>query len=136
MFNFSTSNKSFVFYSYVNELTGLIDRPYRNMNERRSDDERDPKLKHAHSYDFTRRLQHKRYIAPKDPKWRSNYDSLNKSIYVEQKHHIIHSKICSNCSYNFSGTKILLNLMFRPRRVHFRRDQKLEDYIYIDVSKK
>lgn len=116
-------------------MPDLNDQPYRNKKERQMDAVTDPKVKHAHSYDINKQLQHERNVLIKERKFlMSHYNSLNKSVYMEQKHHFIHCKISTNSANNFSGTQINVVILIRPQKKHYKHNQNIEDYIYIDVS--
>ncbi|KNC22402.1 hypothetical protein FF38_04659, partial [Lucilia cuprina] len=115
--------------------TTLCDKPYLNISERQLDAETNPKLKHAHSYDINILQEHQRNIQIKERKCIKNYyNSLNTTIYKDQKHHFTYCKIFTNKT--ISQTKINVIILFRPQRTHYKHKQNLEDYLYIDVSLK
>lgn len=130
----SCGNKHFIYYS-ADDVSNSCAKTYRNIYERVLDKEMNPKVRHAHSYDFDAQQQHRRIINPGDNKClRQDYHSLNKSIYLERKHHFTYCKIAGKNKY-FNATSINVTLLFRPQKTHFQHNQYLEDYLFIDVSK-
>ncbi|EDV57289.2 uncharacterized protein LOC6541119 [Drosophila erecta] len=107
---------------------------YRNMMERVMDAEQDPKVKHAHSFDLDRRVQHQRDLAPKDRRLMEEYyNSLNRSVYPDHKHHFTLAKIFSGCLSNYSGVDVTMVGLFKPESRFYRKNQRVEDYIFIDL---
>lgn len=112
-----------------------LDKPYRNRGERLLDAKTNPRVKHAHSFDVSRKYQHQRNVKTLEIQCIKNYyNSLNKSLYMEQKHHFTHCKIFTICKHNFSGTKINVVVLFKPEAIYFEHEQVFEDFLYIDVS--
>lgn len=131
---YSADNDDFIYYRTEEKLFSC-DKPYRNISERNMDAETNPKLKHAHSYDINLMQQHQRNVTIKEPKsLRNYYNSLNKSIYMDQKYHFTHCKIFTNSEYIMTNTRINVIVLFRPQKSHYKHNQNVEDYLYIDVS--
>lgn len=109
---------------------------YRNLFERIIDAEIDPKVKHAHSFDLNRKEQHTRLeVGAKQRKELQNYyNSLNKSVYEDHKHHFTLCKIFSNSKRNYYSGEARLVILFKPEATYYVEGQMLEDYLYIDVS--
>ncbi|XP_065356796.1 uncharacterized protein LOC135951140 [Calliphora vicina] len=129
----NTDNNDFIYYRSEEKLFAC-DKPYRNINERNMDAETNPKLKHAHSYDINRLQQHERNVTRKEPKsLRNYYNSLNKSIYMDQKYHFTHCKIFTNTECIMSKARIKVIVLFRPQKSHYKHNQNVEDYLYIDL---
>ncbi|KAL9924984.1 uncharacterized protein ACN2A1_010385 [Glossina fuscipes fuscipes] len=130
----NTGDKDFMYYRCENKPI-CLDKPYRNRGERLLDAKANPRVKHAHSFDVSRKYRHQRNVKTLEIQCIKNYyNSLNKSLYMEQKHHFTHCKIFTTCKYNFSGTKINVVVLFKPEAIYFQPEQIFEDFLYIDVS--
>uniref|UniRef100_A0A1A9VXN7 Uncharacterized protein n=1 Tax=Glossina austeni TaxID=7395 RepID=A0A1A9VXN7_GLOAU len=129
----NTGDKGFVYHRCENKPI-CLDKPYRNIGERLLDAKTNPRVKHAHSFDVSRKYRHERNVKTLEIQCIKNYyNSLNKSLYMEQKHHFTHCKIFTICKYNFSGTKINVVVLFKPEAIYFQPEQIFEDFLYIDV---
>ncbi|KAM7351072.1 uncharacterized protein ACRADG_004056 [Cochliomyia hominivorax] len=129
----SSNHNDFIYYRNEDNLIQCA-KSYRNINERLLDAEYNPKLKHAHSYDIDSLKQHQRNPKMNATKClRNHYNSLNKSVYKDQKNHIIHCKLFESPKNNFSEIIINVKIIFRPDAIHYRHKQIVEDYLYIDL---
>ncbi|XP_061398688.1 uncharacterized protein LOC133334406 [Musca vetustissima] len=109
---------------------------YRNMYERELDAEIDPKVKHAHSFDIDKQVQHQRRFRHNrcQRKWLQNYyGSLNKSIYAEHKHLYTHCKIFTKNKKYISSAKLNVVILIRPEKRYYLANQHIEDYVFIDL---
>uniref|UniRef100_A0A1A9W0K3 Uncharacterized protein n=1 Tax=Glossina brevipalpis TaxID=37001 RepID=A0A1A9W0K3_9MUSC len=130
----NAGDKEFMYHRCENKPI-CLDKPYRNRSERLIDAETDPRIKYAHSFDFSRRYRHQRNLKTLEIQCIKNYyNSLNKSLYMDQKHHFTHCKIFTKCKYNFSGTKIKVVVLFKPEGHYFKAGQMFEDFLYIDYK--
>ncbi|XP_075147702.1 uncharacterized protein LOC142221779 [Haematobia irritans] len=135
-FETNTDDKNFIYYHAEEKTTDIDAKPYRNMYEREFDAKTDPKIKHAHSYDIDQRSQHQRDAKGmiKERKLLLDYyNSLNKSVYVEQKHHYIHCKIFNKYPRDFDELKLNVVIHIRQERIHYKPNQQIEDFLYIDL---
>lgn len=98
------------------------------------DADTNPKLKHAHSFDFDNFI-HQRDITERDRHLiEEYYNSLNLSVYPDHKHHFTLARVHTTHHSNFSGIEMRMVGYFKPESKHYPLDQRIEDYIYIDVS--
>lgn len=98
-------------------------------------DSSSPRVKHAHSFDLDSLLKHKREITEKDRREIEDYyNSLNPSVYADHKHHFTLAKILTSHHSNFSDVEMRLVGLFKPQSKYYEVDQRVVDYIYIDVS--
>ncbi|EDW03468.1 GH10488 [Drosophila grimshawi] len=112
----------------------FFNKGYRNMWERLLDEDNDPKLKHAHSFDFDDFIRHQRAITDKDRRMiEEYYNSLNYSVYPDHKHHFTLAKIFTSYHSNFSDIELRLVGFLKPDSKYYVRDQRIVDYIYIDL---
>ncbi|XP_041631898.1 uncharacterized protein [Drosophila kikkawai] len=128
------ATKKFSFWSEkCNSLEYFKDK-YRNMFERLMDAEKDPKLKHAHSFDLDKMVKHQRDLTPKDRRLiEEYYNSLNPSVYPDHKHHFTLAKIFSGSMSNYSGVDLTIVGFFKPETQFYENNQLVEDYIFIDL---
>ncbi|XP_043647447.1 uncharacterized protein LOC122615916 [Drosophila teissieri] len=128
------SDKKFSFWAEKCTALEYFKDKYRNMMERLMDAEQDPKVKHAHSFDLDRKVQHQRDLAPKDRRLMEEYyNSLNRSVYPDHKHHFTLAKIFSGSLSNYSGVDVTMVGLFKPESRFYKKDQHVEDYIFIDL---
>lgn len=108
------------------------------MYERVIDLETDPKVKHAHSFDLDKTEHHTRMeVGAKQRKELQNYyNSLNKSVYEDHRHHFTLCKIFSNSKTNYCSGEARIVVLIKPEVKFYEEGQVLEDYLYIDVSEK
>lgn len=107
------------------------------MYERILDQEQDPLLKHAHSYDVDKRYCHQRERTLEERACiKRYYNSLNKSVYEEHKHHFVHCKVYSKIKKNYSGTVLRLILLIKPQSNFYEDGQLIEENLYVDVCSK
>ncbi|XP_073825858.1 uncharacterized protein isoform X2 [Musca autumnalis] len=133
--NDKTEDAQFIYYP-MEQYRCHTKKLYRNMYERLLDAEVNPKIKHAHSFDIDKACQHQRslYRGSRNRKCLLNfYGSLNKSIYAEHKHHHTYCKISAKSKNNISAAKLNVNILMRPDRLNYSRNQKIEDYLFIDL---
>ncbi|XP_036329834.1 uncharacterized protein LOC118741975 [Rhagoletis pomonella] len=130
-----SENHDYIFYAAEKKSASLLVKRYRNLFERIIDTETDPKVKHAHSFDLDRKEQHTRLeVDAKQRKELQNYyNSLNKSVYEDHKHHFTLCKIFSNSKRNYYSGEARLVILFKPEAKYYEEGQILEDYLYIDL---
>ncbi|XP_011188801.1 uncharacterized protein LOC105216146 [Zeugodacus cucurbitae] len=130
-----SEDHDYLFFAAEKKSPSLFGKRYRNMYERVIDAETDPKVKHAHSFDFDKTEHHTRLeVGAKERKELQNYyNSLNKSVYEDQKHHFTLCKIFSNSKTNYYSGEAQLVLLIKPEAKFYEEGQMLEDYLYIDL---
>uniref|UniRef100_A0A6P4E058 Uncharacterized protein LOC108037644 n=1 Tax=Drosophila rhopaloa TaxID=1041015 RepID=A0A6P4E058_DRORH len=128
------ADKKFSFWAERCKALEYFKDKYRNMLERLMDAEKDPKVKHAHSFDLDKLVKHQRDLTPKDRRLiEEYYNSLNPSVYPDHKHHFTLAKIFSGCLSNYSGVDVTMVGLFKPQSRFYEKDQLLEDYLFIDL---
>ncbi|XP_053960537.1 uncharacterized protein LOC128864803 [Anastrepha ludens] len=125
----------YIFYAAEKKSASLFGKRYRNAFERIIDAETDPKVKHAHSFDLDREEHHTRLeVGAKQRKELQNYyNSLNKSVYEDHRHHFTLCKIFSNSKRNYFSGEARIIIIFKPEAKYYEEGQLLEDYLYIDL---
>ncbi|KAH8409413.1 hypothetical protein KR222_002720, partial [Zaprionus bogoriensis] len=135
--DFSVDNhfdKKFIYWAEKCTTPEYFNNCYRNMWERLLDADKDPRVNHAHSFDLDKFVQHKREITDKDRRQiEEYYNSLNRSVYPDHKHHFTLAKVITTHNHNFSGVEMRLVGLFKPESQYYERDQRIVDYIYIDL---
>ncbi|XP_030565461.1 uncharacterized protein LOC115765868 isoform X2 [Drosophila novamexicana] len=127
-------DKKFTYWAEKCTEPEFFNKGYRNMWERLLDADTNPKLKHAHSFDFDAFVRHQRDITDKDRRMiEEYYNSLNLSVYPDHKHHFTLAKIHTANLSNFSGVDMRLVGYFKPESKYYELDQRIVDYIYIDL---
>ncbi|XP_034101229.1 uncharacterized protein LOC117565950 isoform X2 [Drosophila albomicans] len=127
-------DKQFTYWAEKCNAPEFFDKGYRNMWERLLDASKSPRLNHAHSFDFDKLTRHQRVLTDRDRRMiEEYYNSLNPSVYPDQKHHFILAKVFTAYHSNFSGVEIKLVGLFKPESKYYERDQRIVDYIYIDL---
>lgn len=127
-------DKKFTYWAEKCNAPEFFDNGYRNMWERLLDEATNPRVKHAHSFDFDEMVKHQRHITDKDRRLIEDYyNSLNPSVYPDHKHHFTLAKILTTHHSNFSGVEMKLIGLFKPESKYYERDQRVVDYIYIDL---
>ncbi|ALC39538.1 CG15824 [Drosophila busckii] len=127
-------DKKFTFWAEQCKAPEFFKDSYRNMLEREVDADKDPKLKHAHSFDLNEIVIHQRDVNAVDRRIIDEYYiSFNPSVYPDHKHHFTLAKVYTAHSSNFSGVDVRLVGYFRPSSKYYKHQQRIEDYIYIDL---
>ncbi|EDW13046.2 uncharacterized protein Dmoj_GI18006 [Drosophila mojavensis] len=127
------TDKKFTFWAEKCTELEYFNKTYRNIWERLMDADTNPKLKHAHSFDFDNFI-HQRDITERDRHLiEEYYNSLNLSVYPDHKHHFTLARVHTTHHSNFSGIEMRMVGYFKPESKHYPLDQRIEDYIYIDL---
>ncbi|XP_067624734.1 uncharacterized protein [Eurosta solidaginis] len=130
-----SEDHDYIFYASEKKSASLFGKRYRNMVERVIDAEMDPKVKHAHSFDLDKHEHHTRLEvgATQRKELQNYYNSLNKSVYGDQKHHFTLCKIFSNSKTNYYSGAASISLLMKPEKKYYEEGQIIEDYLYIDL---
>lgn len=128
-----SADKKFTYWAEKCNAPEFFNSSYRNMWERLAD-ATSPRVQHAHSFDLDSFVRHQRDITDKDRRQISDYyNSLNPSVYPDHKHHFTLARILTTYHSNFSGVEMRMVGLFKPESKYYEKDQRVEDYIYIDV---
>ncbi|KAH8266486.1 hypothetical protein KR044_004226, partial [Drosophila immigrans] len=128
------ADKKFAYWAEKCNAPEFFDNGYRNMWERLLDASKSPRLNHAHSFDFDELTRHQRLLTDKDRRQiEEYYNSLNPSVYPDHKHHFTLAKVFTAYHSNFSGVDMKLVGLFKPESKYYEPDQRIVDYIYIDL---
>uniref|UniRef100_A0A0K8TXD1 Hydrocephalus-inducing n=1 Tax=Bactrocera latifrons TaxID=174628 RepID=A0A0K8TXD1_BACLA len=130
-----SEDHEYLFYAAEKKSPSLFGKRYRNMYERVIDLETDPKVKHAHSFDLDKTEHHTRLeVGAKQRKELQNYyNSLNKSVYEDHRHHFTLCKIFSNSKTNYYSGEAHIVVLLKPEAKFYEEGQVLEDYLYVDL---
>lgn len=121
-------------YHRIEVSSECKEKQYRNMSERGQDAITNPRNIHAHTFDIDKKQCHLRDLKNIERKCiQRHYNSLNKSIYQAQKHHLIYCKLLTNYKRNLVYLNMNVVILFKPSSKFYRHKQRLEDYLYIDV---